>query len=160
MQTAPTTYQAVKGLERYGYEEYAATEKYLTGMAAVFRQTGTVWENYAPDFHERGSQSKGDFVGWTGCGPIALLFENVMGLRPNAIRNRLQWRLRRLDRHGVERLTIGKTTLTLLCDKRAAADAPAVLTLETDKPFEIEVVHPKGTKKIELKPGRATVTVP
>ena len=158
---APTTYQAIKGLQRYGYEQYAAaaSEKYLAGMYAVFEKTGTVWENYAPDFPEPGNNSRRDFVGWSGCGPIALLLENVIGLRPDAVHNRIVWHLRRTDRHGVEGLVIGNATLTLLCEKRQSAAEPAVLTLKTDKPFQVIVVHPNGTETIDLKAGTTRMVV-
>ena len=160
---APTTYQAIKGLQRYGFEKEAAaaTEKYLHGMAHVFEKTGTVWENYAPDFLERGNRSKRDFVGWSGCGPIALLFENVMGLRADAPNNRIVWRIRRTDRHGVERLRLGDTTLSLACAQRDSATAPASVTLEADRKYEVEIVHPKGTQTISLTPGkRVELTIP
>ncbi|MFA4839782.1 MAG: trehalase family glycosidase, partial [Candidatus Neomarinimicrobiota bacterium] len=158
---APTTYQAIKGLERYGYEEFAAqaSEKYLAGMYAVFQKTGTVWENYAPDFPEPGDNSRKDFVGWSACGPIALLIENIIGLRPDVIHNQITWHLHRTDRHGIENLVIGKTTLSLLCEKRQIVEDPAVLTLTTDRPFQLIVIHPKGQKTIDLKSGVTRVTV-
>jgi len=76
---APTNVMVIKGLENYGYDELAAeaTEKYLAGMYEVYQKTGTVYENYAPDHYAKGEPAKADFVGWTGCGPIQLLFENV-----------------------------------------------------------------------------------
>jgi len=158
---APTTYQAIKGLEKYGYEEFAAlaSEKYLAGMFEVFLKTGTVWENYAPDFSEPGDNSRKDFVGWSACGPVALLIENVIGLRPDAIHNQITWHLHRTDRHGIENLVIGKATLSLLCEKRQTAGDPAVLALTTDRPFRLVVIHPNGTETIDLKPGLTRVIV-
>ena len=64
-----------------------ATDRYLTAMADVFRTTGTVWENYAPELpYRHGQPAKADFVGWTGDGPIALLIENVLGFRSDGVR--------------------------------------------------------------------------
>ena len=77
----------------------------------------------------------------------------MIGLRPDAINNRIVWRLRRTDRHGIEHLHVGKATLSLICEKRASADAPAVITLTSDQKFEVEIIHPKGTQKISLNPG-------
>jgi hypothetical protein len=152
---APTTYQAIKGLERYGFEIEAAatTDRYLAALAAVFAKTGTLWENYAPDALEPGDRSKPDFVGWTGLGPVALLIENVIGLRPDAAHRRLVWHLRRTDRHGIERLRIGDTTLDLFCTDRASADAPASVTLRCDRPFTVELIHPGGITTISLAAG-------
>ena len=39
---------------------------HLSSMGKVFAQTGTVWENYAPDALAPGNPAKGDFVGWSG----------------------------------------------------------------------------------------------
>jgi hypothetical protein len=163
---APTTYQAIKGLERYGYDEYAAeaSKKYITGMAAVFKETGTVWENYSPDAYTPGNDrgkrhSKPDFVGWSGCGPIALLFENIMGLRPDAAGRVLTWKLRRTDRHGVEQYHIADANITLICEKRKSANAPASITLKSDKAFSIKIVHPNKTVTISLKPGKKKTIV-
>ena len=162
---APTDLMIIKGLELYGYEDFAteATEKYLKGMAAVFKQTGTVWELYAPDLERPGSGSQGltgkhqarpDFVGWSGCGPISLLIENVIGLRPDAIHNRMVWHLHRTDRHGIEHLRVGPATLTFLCKKRESPGAAATVTLESDQAFEVKIVHPKGTTNVVLEPGK------
>jgi glycogen debranching enzyme len=158
---APTTYQAIKGLERYGFEQEAAaaSEKYLTSMAAVFKKTGTVWENYAPDSNAPGNSSKPDFVGWTGCGPIALLIENVIGLRPDAAHDRVTWHLRRTDRHGIERLRLGGTTLSLVCKKRDSADSPATLTLSANSKFTVEILHPKGKMVVSLEPDKTVEIV-
>ncbi len=71
---APTNYEIIKGLQACGQEAFAteATEKYLAGMAEVFKTTNTVFENYMPERLEPSSK-RGDFVGWTGLGPISLL---------------------------------------------------------------------------------------
>lgn len=161
---APTNVMIIKGLERYGYDVFAAlaTEKYLFGMYEVFKnhKPNTVWEVYAPDFHtpaRGGRGSKPHFVGWSGCGPIQLLFENVMGLRPDGVNNSLTWKLRRMDRHGVELLRVGNATLSLICEKRDSAEAPIVVSLESDKAFTVRLVLPKGTKTIKLKPGKKVI---
>jgi glycogen debranching enzyme len=42
---APTNYMVVKGLENYGYNEFAyqVTERYLNGLYAVYKNTGTLY---------------------------------------------------------------------------------------------------------------------
>jgi hypothetical protein len=70
------------------------------------------------------------------------------------VNQRLTWKLRRTDRHGVERLRVGGTTLSLICEKRESADAPAKITLEADKAFTVELVHPKARKVVRLSPGK------
>jgi hypothetical protein len=119
-----------------------------------------VWENYAPELPLRpGRPAKADFVGWTGDGPIALLIENILGFRGDGVRHRLVWRLTRTDRHGIERLQVGGTIVSAVCEARSSANAPAVITVETDAPLELVVIY--GTKEhaFVLKGGKRTVTV-
>ena len=160
---APTNFAIIKGLEECGYEDFAteATNKYLDAMAVVFKNTGTVWENYAPELPLRpGSPAQGDFVGWTGDGPIALLIENTLGFRSDGVRHRLEWRLTRTDRHGIENLRVGNANVSAICAPRSDAEAPAKLTVKTDQPLELIVVKGRTTMHFPLKAGTATLTVP
>ena len=115
---APTNVMIIKGLEKNNYHEFAknATEKYLDGMYKVFVKTGTVWENYAPESFDTGNPSKPDFVGWTGCGPIQLLIENIIGIKMNCIDKNITWDLYRKDKHGIENLSMGKDKVSLIYD--------------------------------------------
>jgi neutral trehalase len=73
----PTDTMVIRGLERYDRHSLARdlAMNHLTCMGAVFTKTGTVWENYAPDSLAPGKPAKGDFVGWSGIGPIMYLLE-------------------------------------------------------------------------------------
>ncbi len=163
---APTNVMIIKGLEQFGLEsdnatDYsfnefatAATEKYLDGLAQVYKKTGTFWENYSPDLMMRGNPSQKDFVGWTGCGPIQLLIENILGLRPDGPKNRLSWHINRIDRHGIEQLTFGKITTTLICQKRGSVGSPAEIHVSTNMPFELTVsVDGREMKTVRIARG-------
>ncbi len=154
---APTNVMVIKGLERYGYEELAAkaTERYLAAMYAVFEDTGTVYENYAPESFEPGAPSKADFVGWSGCGPIQLLIENVMGLRPDGASGELTWHLRRLDRHGVEGLRIEGNQVSVLCSERGNSKESARIRVVCTQPLRLIVIHPTGERVFELETGES-----
>ncbi|MFQ6615136.1 MAG: trehalase family glycosidase, partial [Fidelibacterota bacterium] len=158
---APTNVMIIKGRQNYGYEDFAteATERYLSGMAQVFKETGTVWENYAPESLEPGNPAKGDFVGWTGSGPIALLIENILGLRTDGVRQHLTWRLKRVDRHGIENLKVGDVQVSVICEGRESSDSPAVLKVASNKPFTLTVIHPSGEETFTLEEGEHIMTV-
>lgn len=157
---APTNYMIVKGLEAYGYENFASevTEKYLSAMAKVFEKTGTVWENYAPESFSPGKPAKGDFVGWSGCGPIALLIENVLGFRCDGVDNRLTWHLRRADRHGIERLRFGGTTVSAIYDPPASPKLTPTVTVTSDRPFQLVIIHNGIRTPYNLEAGTHTFT--
>jgi glycogen debranching enzyme len=158
---APTNYMIIKGLEKYGYTDFAsgATEKYLQGMAEVFRKTGTVWENYAPESFEPGKPAKGDFVGWTGCGPIALLIEDVLGFHCDGVRGRLTWNIRRSDRHGIERLCFGDSKISAVYDPPGVRENSPTITISTDRHIEI-VVNRRGKSRIfQVKAGTQRIVL-
>ena len=142
---APTNYAIIKGLELTGYEPFAAAaaERYLAAMAEVFHHTGTVWENYAPERAAPGHPAARDFVGWSACGPIALLIENVFGFRPDGEHHALQWNLRLAEPHGIRRLRFGTVTADLLYD------GAGTVTVHTDQPFALTL----GARHLELKAG-------
>ena len=58
-----TNYAVIKGLSRCGHTALArqAAENHLTQMAAVYQDTGTIWENYSPEHPAPGNIAKGDF---------------------------------------------------------------------------------------------------
>lgn len=156
---APTNYAIIKGLEQNGYEDFAteASIKYLDQMYCVYKNTGTVWENYMPDSCAPGAPARKDFVGWTGDGPIALLIENVLGFRVNGVDNSLTWILKRTDKHGIKNLKVGKTNVSAVCEKRKDLNAPAVITVESDKDFTLIIKSGTKEKKYDIKAGKQTI---
>lgn len=163
---APTNFMVIKGLSARGYSDFAreAAEKYLSGLSEVFERTNTLWENYAPDringllyqgTSESGipSDSRKDFVGWTGLGPISLLIEEVIGINPEPLTNTITWRINRMDRHGIENLVVGDKVTTLICNKRSIADTTAVLTVTTNKPYTLVVRYREQNFIFNLQQG-------
>lgn len=169
---APTNVMIVKGLDQFSfddnnYDSYAfrkfgayASEKYLEAMYDVYKKTGTIWENYSSEFSMPGFPANLDFVGWTGCGPVMLLIENVLGIHADALKNEITWDLDRIDTNGIKKLKFGGTTTTLISQKRNALNSPAVLTIESDKPYSLRVFKwDKKSKTFEIKKGINNITV-
>jgi len=164
---APTNLAAIKGLEKYGYEDFAsaATARYLRGLSTVFRKTNTLWEMYAPDSYRPGTVVDGkeiarkDFVGWTGCGPVALLIENILGFRADGVNHRLTWRISRTDRHGIRELRVGDATVSLVCGKRKSKSSPVRIRVEVNKPVELVIVLPGWVERFRLKRGKCVLSV-
>lgn len=161
---APTNVMIIKGLDKYGianenaynFNEFAtlAAEEYLNGIYQVYKKTGTLWENYSAEAFTRGVWSRPDFVGWTGCGPIELLIENIIGIRPNGVDNSLTWFVNRIDRHGIENLKFGNVTITAICEKRENINSPIDLSVKNDKPFKLIIKNSSGNEKVfELNAG-------
>jgi len=146
---ASTNVMIIKGLDKigagndnaYNFNEFGtlATEEYLNGIYQVYKKTGTLWENYSAEAFARGVWSRPDFVGWTGCGPIELLIENILGFRTNGVDNSITWHINRIDRHGIEKLRFGDVTASLICERRESINSPATLNIQTDNDFDLLV---------------------
>ena len=167
---APTNYAVIKGLERVGRDEFArqASERYIEGLYQVFLQTGTLWENYAADkIDGRFTQGvndrtppadcRGDFVGWTGLGPISLLIENVLGFRVNGPDRVLTYDLRRTDLHGIENLRVADATTSVTTANRSGNPRRARVTVSSDKPYTLVIVFNGKSHSFDIRPGTRTI---
>ncbi|MBN8456997.1 MAG: hypothetical protein J0M04_04060 [Verrucomicrobia bacterium] len=165
---APTNYAIIRGLARQGHGDFAreATTRYLDEMHKVFKKTGTVWELYAPDMERHGSGSAGingkhqarpDFVGWTGCGPIAMVIESLLGFDAQGAKRELTWEVTRTDRHGIRKLRFGDITASLVCAKRANPKAEAEITIQSNRPFTLNLRRDGATKSFQIEKGSTRI---
>ena len=94
---APTNTMVIYGLLKYGYNDLAKeiALNHLENVAKVFEKTGTIWENYPPDFIAPPNVAKKDFVGWSGIGPILYLIEFKIGLKADATKQEVTWTIDR-----------------------------------------------------------------
>ncbi|MHC4714192.1 MAG: MGH1-like glycoside hydrolase domain-containing protein [Planctomycetota bacterium] len=150
----PTDYMVLRGLTATSFDDLAAAiaRNHHENVVAVFNQTGTLWENYAPESAERGSESKGDFVGWGGLGPVAVFLEYVLGLRPDVPGNRLVWDVRLTEAHGVKRYPFGPDGLLDLsaAERADQADKPRI-EVSSSVPLTLELRWPGGSETVDVK---------
>jgi glycogen debranching enzyme len=152
---APTNMAVIKGLDKYKLYgvSYKASLRYVSVMSEVFRKTGTVWENYAPDSLDKGKPARGKFVGWSGCGPIALLIEDIIGINCNAYSKSIQWNIHRLDRHGIENIRFGGICASLIAGKRESQKDPLQISVMSSAPFSLRVNIEGIIKTYAVKTG-------
>jgi glycogen debranching enzyme len=158
---APTNLAIIKGLKKYGYNELAAeaAKNYLSGMYEVFKDSNTVYENYAPDFYLPGNPAKRDFVGWTGIGPIELLIENILGFQINGAERQLTWRITRRDKHGIKNLRVGNVTVSVISEKLVNINSPVVITIDCDKKFKFVVIKNGRKNDYNFDTGKHKIIV-
>ena len=145
---APTNYMILKGLDKYGKYKlsHEIAMDYLYAVVEVFKETNTVFENYAPEYVNDGKPAKGeiamgDFVGWTGLAPISILFEYIFGIKPDAGQKKITWDVTLLERHGIEQYPFGVDgEMTLMCEARSNANEKPVITFESNIPVTLEVI--------------------
>ena len=135
------------GLDRYGYHGLAheIAQDFLRAVWGVYKETGTFYETYAPEYiggkPASGDYAEPDFVGWSGLGPIAILFEHIFGIKPDVKRNTIAWDVRLTDRHGIENYPFGKEgSMELFCQERACPEEEPRITIRSNVAFTLEIL--------------------
>jgi len=156
---APTNTMVIRGLEKYGYPDLARSiaKRHLQIVAEVFDKTGTIWENYAPDAKEPGRNTDSslvakDFVGWSGIAPILYFLEYGIGLKPDAARNELLWRIESSRRVGCERYRFNGHVVTLLAEP-AATNGNRQLLVNADGTFRLDIVYHGKKSRFNVRSG-------
>jgi hypothetical protein len=149
----PTNYMVLHGLTAARYDDmaYDIACNHHDRVVEVFKNTGTVWEFYAPESIAPGESQYGpavkDFVGWGGLGPIAVLLEYRFGLRPKASRRWLVWDIRETSAFGVERYPFGRDGLIhLSCAARSDPRDKPSIQVRSNCDFTLELRWPGGSE--------------
>ncbi len=128
--------------DQYEFKLPSLTEPNIPRNGNGIRQ---IWEAYSPD-HEAPATRwdakllvRQKFCGWSGVGPVALLIENVLGIEIDAPSNTITWRINLLERHGIRRMKMGKSTITLIADTRRDLADPVAITVSTTRKFRLLV---------------------
>ena len=152
---APTNYMVLKGLDKYGKYDLAHEigAQTLDYVVDVFREHGTLFENYAPEYVNDGKPYKGtwakpDFVGWSGLFPISIMLEYVFGIKPKANENKILWCVELTEAHGVENYPFGANgELTLICKARKNKNEKPEIIFKSNIPVQLEVVFGENDNK-------------
>jgi hypothetical protein len=138
----------LRGLTAAGYDSLAheIAMNHHGNVVKVFEETGTVWENYAPESVAKGNISKPDFVGWSGVPPVAVLIEYVFGIRSDVPSNRIVWDVRLLDEHGIKNYPFGAdASVNLLCKARSSVEKQPEVAVESTVPLTVELSWEGGS---------------
>lgn len=148
---APTTYMVLRGLTKIGKDDlaYAIARNHFDNVLKVYEETGTFFENYAPE--DAKGNDRRDFVGWTGLPPIAVFLEYVIGLRPNVPERTLVWDVRQLEEMGVDTYPFGKDgVLNLSCAARSSVDEEPQIKVESNVPLTLLLKWKGGEKALSI----------
>ena len=154
---APTNYMVLRGLTANHYDAMAheIACACMAHATEVFKSTGTLWENYCPEYPHPGVRDGNwmcakDFVGWSGLFPISILYEYIFGIRSDPVHHRLTWDVRLTDAHGIVDYPFGDIPVTLRCEERASTEDEPVITIEAPCPIEAEIIWEGGRKIIQV----------
>ena len=148
---APTNYMVLRALTEKGQHELAheIARNHVGMIGRVFSETGTLWENYAPEYAGIGNPARPDFVGWTGISAIAIPIEYLIGLRPQPNSNIIEWDIRLEEQHAVENypLASGNGYAKFLYQPQ---EAEPYIIVQSDLPIELIVHHAGQTRSYQI----------
>jgi hypothetical protein len=133
---------------------------HLENMSKVFQETGTVWENYAPERVAPGDPAKPDFVGWSAVGPIAQLIENYIGINLNVPSNTIRWNLLTTEEVGLGNLKFGDGKIyEMLAYARDSMENSIRLHIYSSKSFKLCLYDGTGTTHHVIPAGNHNIVV-
>lgn len=139
---SPTNYMVLRGLSKYNYQAMAhnIAKNHLENVVEVYKQTGTLWENYAPEYIQKGNPAKPNFVGWTGITPISIFIEYLLGIQPNVGENKIYWNVSLIEKHGIKRYPFGENqTVDLICNERESKEQEPEIYVQSTAPVDVVV---------------------
>lgn len=152
-----TNYMVLKGLRRAGQHKLAfdIAKRHLNQIAEVYNDTGTVWENYAPETAAPGTPAQPDFWGLNGVSTIGILLEDAIGVHVDWPQSRVYWDKRHDSEQpfGVRNYPVGPNgTMDLLGNNQkvtVTTDVPFTLVIR-DAMLDMQTAVPRGTTVIDL----------
>lgn len=139
-----TEWAVVSGLRTNGYfdEAHELAKRHVCAIAQIWKDTNTIWESYDPEIISfgklYGSPVRDNFVGFSGVTPIAMLIRDVFGITITL--NKIVWRVRLLERHGIENLTLPDgNQVSLICEARSSADEKPIINIKSSHPIEVVI---------------------
>lgn len=151
---APTTYMTLKGLSLQKQDSlaYSIAENHFSNVIRVYNETGTFWENYAPETGYFPSNSRRDFVGWTGITPINVLFEYIFGIRPQPESGLIVWDIRLTDAFGIKNYPFGiDTVIDFQCAKRKKTTDKPKIKVTSNRDFTLKLIWDGGSETVLIK---------
>lgn len=178
---SPASYQWLKGLQQYGYDDLAFEEavRHVNAMADVcvngaYDRYGsflyTLWENYSTEYSIPGSTefsdtqpARSNFVGWAGALGIGAVLEDIMGITIDGTENVVNWNIKLTEAFGVENLYFngaeGENFVSLSCGERISDTSGAKITVKADHDFELRVKVAGREEVIQAKAGEHSYSI-
>ncbi len=153
----PTNTMVIQGLEVNN--EFALAREiamnHLDSTTQVFVETNTAWENYTPLEIKQGRKAKADFIGWSGLAPINYLIKHAIGLRINAPKNEITWRINELGRHGIQGLRFNgqgeaMNSVDLIAKKRKELSDDIHINIQCRQAFTLNIISPFAQQSYQI----------
>jgi len=149
-----TNYMVLQGLTAHDKDSLAheIALNHIGNIVDRYIETGTIWENYAPEAGVLPTNSRGDFVGFSGVSPVSVFFENILGIRSNVPENEITWDIRLLEKHGILQYPFGlKGLVQLTCEERKSVTEEPVISVSSNVSLSVKIIWATGEKTIDVK---------
>ncbi|MDR0670889.1 MAG: hypothetical protein LBF64_01095, partial [Oscillospiraceae bacterium] len=174
---SPTSYQYIKGLQRYGYDKLAFQEavRHIDALERVRAQGAydrynsylhTLWENYSSEWDIPGSTessdtqpSRSNFVGWTGALAIGSIIEDIVGITLDAPQNTVNWNMQLTEGNGIDNLWMAGHTFSVRAAPRPTAESAVEITVRAERPFTLKVKNGDAVQTFAVEAGENTFAV-
>ncbi len=159
---APTNYMVLSGLQKQGRDDLAHSLalKHHRHILNVYRKTGTFWEYYSPGSDDPGFMARPDFVGWTGIVPVSVLFEFVMGIRPDYSRKEIFWNLALEEEHGIASYPFGPDqSIDLKVSAAGKEGTERQITVKTSESFTLVTRYRGTSERHDISRGSNKITL-
>jgi glycogen debranching enzyme len=141
----PTNTMVTWGLYKYGYDDlsYEIIMNHYDHMFRTWQRDSTVYENYWQNGIgpcPTGGSMKG-MAGWSAITPISTFIERIIGIMVDCPANKVMWRIRWTEQHGLRNLKYGKgwgRKFDMVADARASASAPVTIRVNSNHAFTLE----------------------
>jgi len=147
----PTNFAVIQGLLRVGRQDVAVRLglQHLRRVTRVLQRTGRLWENYSSESDEPGMPAAPDYA-WAALGPIAVLIEVILGVRPDALHQTVWWNPGVSTQMSIENLAVGSAKLSL---RQWPVNDQWMLLVETDQPVTLKRKVGSQWVTFALQPG-------
>jgi hypothetical protein len=151
------TYMVLRGLQIA--EQPALASKlavnHVEAVCRVFEQTGSFWNNYAPEEIGPGDPAVVDRSGQTPAALIAMVLEDILGLSVDWPLRQVTWRrfLDRTEGYGVRNLPLGNEGSVDIIG------TDEVVRIRTDSPFTLAVHDSRQVIQAAVPAGNSEITL-
>lgn len=135
------TYLALRAMIDGGMQDDAgrAAEAILRVVDSAAGSGLSLYEAYGPETRAPAPEAAPNGL-LAGVITIAALIEAVLGFEANAIEKRVDWNLRRRDRHGIEGLRFGRNVVSLIAEAEDAGGG-RTLSIECTEAFTLRLIQ-------------------
>lgn len=153
-------YLTLRALRDFGFDARAESSaaEILRNLLRSGGEKRDLYDEYGADTRRPANGAAAN-TPISGLMPIAGFLEFVLGFEMDAEQDTLIWRIRRLDRHGIQNLRFGDNHLSVIAEPRATTRDAIRIEVTTENSVVLEVRIHDRKRTLRCRPGSNKFTV-